>query len=116
MEVRSVGQMKKLKFATSIADTIVNGAHGKTMDVSCLAHHLLGDQDKTDKERLVEFNTSRSMEELNVRVTLQCLMVNVKLSEISHLVVLAVPKVPGVNGVIVLLLAAMVARRSELVS
>jgi hypothetical protein len=93
---------------------IVNGAHGKMMDVNCLANRLLKVQDKTGKERLAKFNTLRSMEVLNVLVTLQCMTVHVKALEISHLVVLAVPKVLGVTGVVALLPVVMVARRSEL--
>lgn len=115
MEVLSVDQTKKLKFATSIADTIVNGAHGKTMVVNCLASRLLQDQGKTGNDRLAKFNTLRLMEELNVLETVRSLQEYVNLLTPSHPAVLAVLKATGVNGPIVLLLVAMVARSEELV-
>jgi len=115
MAVLSVGQAKKRMFATSIADMIVNGAHGKTTDANCLARHLL-EEPQTGKDRLAKFNTSRLMEELNVLVIVRCiLIVFVNLSQLSHLVVLAVLKVLGLIGLVVLLLVAMAARNKELV-
>jgi hypothetical protein len=115
MEVLSVDQTKKLKFATSIADMIVNGAHGKMMDVNCLAGPLLKDQGKTGNDRLAKFNTLRLMEELNVLGTVRSLQEHVNRLRPSHLVVLAVLKATGVSGPIVLFLVAMVARSEELV-
>lgn len=110
-----MGQTKKSKLATSIADTTVNGVLGQTMGVNCPASLLLQDQGKTGKERPAKFNTSRSMEELNALETLRCLMVFVKLSIPSQIAVLVALKVPGVIGLIVLFLVAMVAQREELV-
>jgi len=110
-----VDRTKKLKFATSIADMIVNGAHGKMMDANCLASHLLQDQGKTGNDRLAEFNTLRLMEELNVLEIVRSLKEHVNLLTPSHPVVLAVLMATGVNGPIVQLLVAMVARSEELV-
>jgi hypothetical protein len=115
MEVLLVVQTKKLKFVVSIAGMIVNGDHGKMMDVNCLASRLLKDQGKTGNERLAKFNTSRLMEEPNVLGIWRCWMANVNLLRLSHLVVLAVLKVPGVTGLVVLFLVAMAARSEELV-
>jgi hypothetical protein len=115
MEVLSVDRTKKLKFATSIAGMIVNGAHGKTMDANCLASRLLEDQGKTGNDRLAEFNTLRLMEVLNVLEIVPSFKEHVNLLTPSHPVVLAVLKAIGVNGPIVQLLVAMVARSEELV-
>jgi hypothetical protein len=115
MVVLSVDRTKKLKFATSIADMIVNGAHGKMMDANCLASRLLEDQGKTGNDRLAEFNSLRLMEELNVLETLRSFPEHVNLLIPSHPVVPAVPKATGVNGPIVQLLVAMAVRSEELV-
>lgn len=115
MVVLSVDRTKKLKFATSIADMIVSGVHGKMMDANCLASRLLQDQDKTGNDRLAEFNTLRLMEELSVLETVRSMPEHVNLLIPSHPVVPAVPKATGVNGPIVQLLVAMAVRNEELV-
>jgi|SwirhirootsSR2_FD_contig_71_104104_length_3495_multi_3_in_0_out_0_1 hypothetical protein len=95
---RSVELTKKLKYATSTADTIVSGVLGVLMVASFLAVLLQTLLDKTDKNIPAKFNTSSSMEELLVPEIHQNMTAPVLIWRTFPPVVLAVQKALGVLG------------------